>query len=107
MNAEAWLLVAVILCTLLYGSTIFALLWSNPKSWAAWMIASSALFIWPLLPFAWGGQLFVAIPLLIKFAIGGRDISKPLSKKAIYWALGATIAFMVIGSIVGMLADTN
>ncbi len=107
MSEDAWLLVAVILSALIYGSTIFVLIWSNPKSGAAWMIASSALLMWSFLPFAWGGQLFVAIPLLIKFAIDGRDISKPLSKKAIYWALGVAIAFMVFGSIAGLLANTN
>jgi hypothetical protein len=37
----------------------------------------------------------------------GFDISKPLSAKAFYWTIGTTTAFLIVGSVIGLLLFAN
>ena len=104
---ETLLLVGAILSAIAYAGVITVLLWSNPKNEQAWSIAIVALFMWPWLFFMSVMQLIVVIPLITVFAINGRDLSKPLSTKAIYWSIASTVCFIAIVAAIAMLHDSS
>jgi hypothetical protein len=99
-------LVVAIICAIAYAGVIAILLWNNPKNAQAWSIALVALIMWPGLFFLNVAQLLFVVPMVTVFSINGRDLSKPLSPKAIYWALATTTALMVIFAVIGLALDS-
>jgi hypothetical protein len=106
MTEDDWFLVVAVACNILYCGAVGILLWFNPKSGNAWLLAVGAVAFWPFLFVAGPAQLLLVIPLATKFVIDGCDITKPVSTKTIYWALGVTSAFMIVSIVVSMLLDT-
>lgn len=104
---DTLLLILAIVCAIAYGAVIAVLLWSNHKKWEAWLIAAGAIVMWPWLFFMSFMQLVVVIPLVTVFAVNGRDLSRPLSIKAIYWALATTIIFIAFVAVIAILHDSS
>ena len=105
-SPDFWLLIIAVACAVPYGGVIAVLLWCNSKNRVAWIIGAQMLLIWPWMFVMSSLQLLLVIPLMTVFVINGCDISKPLSTKAIYWAIGLTIAFMAIGILIAMLLES-
>ena len=107
MNESAKLIVAIA-CALLFWATIAILVWTNPRSRTAWYIAIGSLLWSPLLiTFGAALELLFVVAMVTIWVTHGFDISKPLSAKAFYWTIGTTSAYLIVGSVVGLLLFGN
>jgi hypothetical protein len=100
---DVWLLYIAVACAIPYGGVILVLLFNNPKRLSAWLVSGVALFCWPGLFFMSFMQLVFVIPMVAVYSVNGFDLSKPLSAKAVYWGLGATLAFIAFTAFIAIL----